>query len=67
MDKAETITEALRQAVKDSGLSQYAICKATGMEPCSLMRFADGRTSLRLDKADALAEFLGLVLVKKGK
>ena len=33
----------------------------------SLMRFMRGETSLRLDKADVLAEYLGLELVKKTK
>ena len=63
------MTEVLRRAVVESEKTRYVICKATDIEQSSLSRFMDGQTSLRLDKADALAEFLGLALVarKAGK
>ncbi len=61
------MTEVLRQAVKQGGQSRYAISKATGIQQSSLMRFMDGSTSLRLDKADALAAYFGLVLVNKDR
>jgi len=61
------LTDVLRAAIEESGLTQYRIAKDTGIVPTSLMRFLRGETSLRLDKADALAVYLGLELVKRRK
>jgi transcriptional regulator with XRE-family HTH domain len=60
-----TITDVLRAAIEQSGLTRYRIAKDTGIDEAGLMRFMRGETSLRLDKADVLAEYLGLTLVKK--
>jgi len=62
-----TTSDVLRAAIQDSGLSAYRISKDTGLVVTSIIRFVDGETSLRLDKADVLAEYLGLELVKKRK
>jgi transcriptional regulator with XRE-family HTH domain len=59
------LTEGLRAAIEASGLTRYRIAKETGVPETSLMRFMRGETSLRLDKADALAKYLGLELVKR--
>jgi ribosome-binding protein aMBF1 (putative translation factor) len=68
MSKARsTMTEILRTAIRDSGLSAYRISKDTGLVVTSIIRFVEGETSLRLDKADLLADYLGLELVKKRK
>lgn len=61
--KSPTITDALKAAIKESGQSRYEISKATGILQTSLSRFVRGETSLRLDKADKLAQYLGLWLV----
>jgi hypothetical protein len=45
----------------------YRIAKDTGVVKTCLIRFMRDETSLRLDKADALADYLGLELVKKRK
>jgi len=63
--KRPTLTEALRAAIDESGVTRYRIAKETGLQEASLSRFMSGETSLRLDKADAIAEYLGLELVKK--
>ncbi len=60
-----TMSDVLRNAVEESGLSAYRIAKDTGLVVTSIIRFMNGETSLRLDKADALAEYLGLELVKR--
>ncbi|MFZ1933869.1 MAG: helix-turn-helix transcriptional regulator [Thermoguttaceae bacterium] len=62
-----TMTNALKAAITESGLTRYRIAKDTGIDEAALMRFMRGETSLRLDKADVLAEYLGLELVKKRK
>ena len=61
------LTDVLKRAVRQSGLSQYRIAKDTGILESSLGRFMRGETSLRLDKADLLADYLGLELGKKRK
>ena len=62
-----TMTDVLKAAIEESGLTRYRIAKDTGIDEAALMRFMRGETSLRLDKADVLAEYLGLELVKKRK
>lgn len=59
------MTGVLKAAIEESGLTRYKIAQDTGIEQASLCRFVQGETSLRLDKADALAEYLGLELVKR--
>jgi hypothetical protein len=59
------MTDVLKQAIQESGLTLYRIAKDTGIVGTSLLRFMQGETSLRLDKADVLADYLGLELVKR--
>jgi hypothetical protein len=61
--KKPTMTEMLRVAIRGSGLSAYRISQDTGLIVTSILRFLEGETSLRLDKADVLAEYLGFHLV----
>jgi len=56
------MTDVLKAAIEESGASRYEISKATGILQTSLSRFVRGETSLRLDKADVLADYLGLQL-----
>ncbi len=58
-----TLTDALRAAIEQSGLTGYRIAKATGIDNANLARFLRGELFLRLDKADKLAAYLGLRLV----
>jgi transcriptional regulator with XRE-family HTH domain len=59
------MTDVLKTAIEESGLTLYRIAKDTGIVGTSLLRFMQGETSLRLDKADVLADYLGLELVKR--
>jgi transcriptional regulator with XRE-family HTH domain len=63
MKKTSTITAVLLKAIKRSGESRYAIAKATGLNESALSRFASGKQSIRLDKADVLAAYLGVRIV----
>ena len=58
------MTEVLRKAIDRNGVSLYRIAKDTGISPESLLRFQRGDQSLRLDRADLLAEYLGLRLTQ---
>ncbi len=61
------MTEALKHAIRASGKSLYLISKDTGVNEDSIARFYRGDQSLRLDRADVLAEYLGLEITIKPK
>ena len=61
------MTERLRKAVNNSPLPFQALERETGVLRQTLMKFARGETSLRLDKADKLAEYFCLELVQRRK
>jgi transcriptional regulator with XRE-family HTH domain len=67
MSETPTLSDVLRKAIADSGLTLYRIAKDTGLVKSSLIRFTAGETSLRLDRVDVLAEYLELKLVRKQK
>ena len=58
-----TLTDVLKAAIVKSGLTCYRIGKATRIDEANLGRFMRGELSIRLDKADRLAAYLGLRLV----
>ena len=65
MPKQTTMTDALRDALNraiESGETFRSIERETGIVRQSLMPFARGEQTLRLDKADLLAEYFGLEL-----
>jgi transcriptional regulator with XRE-family HTH domain len=56
------MTDRLRQAIRESGLPMLTLANESGVERVSLLRFARGDQSLRLDIADKLAVYFGLDL-----
>jgi plasmid maintenance system antidote protein VapI len=60
-----TMTDVLRRAIVESGEAHIALERAAGVKRASIMRFVRGTTSLRLDMADRLADYFGLVLTRK--
>lgn len=68
-----TLTDQLRQAIRDSGLSRYQIAKATGIDESALAKFYNGHRGLSMEALNALGEFLKLTILlgrkpsKKGK
>ena len=70
MSKSTTqtpVTDAIRNAIVQSGTPLLVLSKATGVARASLIRFRRGETSLRLDVADRLAVYFGLEVVSKRK
>ena len=63
----QPLTDALRKAILESGLSFQALENETGVLRQSLMKFVRGKQSLRLDMADRLAVYLGLEVRVKRK
>jgi transcriptional regulator with XRE-family HTH domain len=58
-------TIALRRGIAECGLSFIELERRTGVKRQSLMKFARGQQSLRLDMADRLLACLGLEVVKR--
>jgi len=57
-----TITDVLRAAIGNSGLTRYRIAKETGIPEGNLRHFIEGGMSIRLTSADKLAAYFGLRL-----
>jgi plasmid maintenance system antidote protein VapI len=61
------LTDTLRNAILQSGLSFKRLESETGVFRQSLMKFVRGEQSLRLDIADRLTVYFGLELRTKRK
>ena len=62
MSNAKSITDSLKAAIEESGLSFLALQKQTGVTRQSLMSFVKGERTMQLNMADKLAEFFKLEL-----
>ncbi len=58
------MTEQLKQAIHESGLSVYRVAKDSGVPQPVLHRFMAGEQGLKLETADKLAKYLKLKLTK---
>jgi predicted XRE-type DNA-binding protein len=61
------LSEQVKQAVEESGITRYAICKAIGMHESVMSRFMNGKGGLQQDSLDALADLLELDIVVRGE
>jgi transcriptional regulator with XRE-family HTH domain len=59
-----TISEQLRGAILDRGLTAYRLGRETGIDPGLIQRFINGERDIRMKTADALADALSLRLVE---
>lgn len=62
-DRNATLSEQLRCAIEESGLSIHRIARETAVDVAALSRFVRGQRSLTLTTADHLATYLGLRLI----
>ncbi len=62
-----SLTERVRKAIEESGMTRYEIARRTGVQESTLSRFMSGKASLTLDTLDMLAKELGLELTVRGK
>jgi plasmid maintenance system antidote protein VapI len=58
----KTMTEQLKKAIADSGLSVYKLAKESGVPQPVLHRFMAGEQGISLATADKLAKYLKLRL-----
>ena len=67
------LTDQLRQAIEESGLTRYEIAKQTGIDESALAKFYNGHRGLSMEALNALGECLQLTINlgrkpdKKGK
>lgn len=64
--QSPTISDVLRQTIRQSGIPLLTLAEETGVQRASIGRFVNESQSLRLDCADKLARHFGLVLVQQG-
>lgn len=60
------LSDQIRRAVRDCGMTRYAIFKATGIDQATLSRFMSGQRGLPMKTLDVLADFLRLRAVMDG-
>ncbi len=67
--RSEKLSDQVRQAIDDSGLTRYRIAKATGIDESAIGKFYNGQRGLSTDALDRIGEYLGLriVTVRKPK
>jgi transcriptional regulator with XRE-family HTH domain len=58
-----TVSDTLREAIRNASVSRYRIACDTGIAESALSRFVSGKRSLDLTSVDKLCEYLGLELV----
>jgi transcriptional regulator with XRE-family HTH domain len=58
--RTNLLTDQLRQAIDDSGLTRYRIAKETGIGESALAQFYNGHRGLSIQALNALGEFLQL-------
>jgi len=61
--RSNLLTDQLRQAIDDSGLTRYRISQETGVSETALSQFYNGHRGLSMEALNALGEFLKLKIV----
>ena len=57
-----SLSEALKQAIRESDKSEYQIAQLAGVSQIVISRFLSGERDIRMATADKLADALGLKL-----
>ena len=65
--RSKKMTDQLRQAIDDSGLTRYRIAQDADLDESALAKFYGGKRGLSLDNIDRLFEYLGLRIVMDPK
>lgn len=68
--KSETLSNQVRKAIENCGMSRYAISQETGIDQAVLSRFIREQAGLSLDALDRLGDYLQLKITmgrKPGK
>lgn len=63
----QTLSDQVRQAIDDSGLTRYRIAQDTGIDESALSKFYNRQRGFNSDTLDVLGEYLGLRIVMDRK
>lgn len=63
MKPTKKLSDQIRQAIDDSGISRYRIAHDTGIDESALAKFFNGQRGLSLDAIDRLGQYLRLRIV----
>lgn len=58
--RTKLVSDQIRQAIDDSGLTRYRIARETGISESTLSLFCNGQRGLPMRTLDTLGEFLEL-------
>ena len=58
--RRQKLSDQIRRAVRECGMSRYEIWKVTGIDQGTLSRFVAGKAGMTIDSLDRLADLLGL-------
>jgi transcriptional regulator with XRE-family HTH domain len=61
--RTDLLTDQLRQAIDDSGLTRYRIAKETGISESALAQFYNGHRGLSMQALNALGACLQLTIL----
>ena len=61
------LSDQVRRAIKESGMTRYAICQETGIDQGAMSHFLAGHRGLSMDSLDRLADLLKLNIAKGGR
>ncbi len=61
-ERHKKLTDQLKQAIDDCGLTRYEIAKRTGIDESALAKFYNGHRGLSMDALNALGECLQLTI-----
>ena len=59
---SDSLSEALRQAIRETGKTVDEVANEAGVSPIVISRFLSGERDIRMATADKLADVLGLKL-----
>ena len=59
----QKLSDQIRQAIDDSGLTRYRIAQDTGIDESALAKFYNGQRGFNSETLDVLGEYLGLRIV----
>jgi len=65
--RPKTISDQVRHAIDESGVTRYRIAQETGIDQSALAKFYNGHRGLTLENFDRLCEYLGLRIVADRK
>ena len=61
------MSDQLRQAIRDAGVSRYKIAQDTSIYESTLSKFIHGERGLSMDSLDQLGEYLELEITTRRK